>query len=111
MSQSNDLVRQQLRRDDITHTADDSYADLINQAVVVEARLADNQANAARLQRLQNIEDGRALHYHLDARGVEADRARQSVVFLKQQEVLPQQGVLQGLIGRAHAVVDHLNED
>ena len=111
MSKSNDFVRQQLCRDDVSHAADDSHADLINQAVVVEACFADNQANSARLQRLQNVEHGRALHDHLDASGVKANRSWQGVIFMKQQQVLPQQGVLQSLIGDAHPVVDHLNDD
>ena len=62
------------------------------------------------LERLQNVENRRAFHHHLDAGSVKADRARQGVVFLKQEQVLSQQGVLQSRIGGAHAVVDDLNE-
>ena len=45
-SKRNDFVRQPLGRDDVSHAADDSHANLFEQSVVVEARLADNQANA-----------------------------------------------------------------
>ena len=77
------LVRQPLRRDDVSHAADSPGANFFEQSVVVvEARFADNQANASRLDRLQNVEHRRAFHDHLDAGCVKADRARQGVVFL-----------------------------
>ena len=105
-----DFNGEKLRGDDVSHAADCTHAHLFQQSEVVEASFADDQADALRLERLQNVEDGRALNHHSHAGSVKADRSRQSFILLQEEQVLAQQKVLQFRFGGAHAVMDDLNE-
>ncbi len=98
------------RRDDIPHAPDNPHANLIEQSVVFQAGLADDQTNSLRFHRLQDVEDRRTLHHHLDSGGVETDGARQRLVLHQEQQVLSQQRVLQFDIAGPHAVMNDLDE-